>query len=472
MVLATMTPTLSALGSKLDDWGIIAEHRFRPTVSLAWPRVVTGLARTSKPTADAAMVGLVLGPQAIAGLAFGYAYWRIGNVLSIGLSGGTLTLTSQSSGAEDSKRTDQVLLLSLLVGTLFSLPLAFLFYTVPELLIGVFGAEQTTIGYGTVYLQVLAPAIIFEFFNKVISRSFAGVADTFTPMVIRSGGAVLNIGLNAIFVFIFGLGVVGVALGTVISTIAVTLVFAVGLLRRRFPVTGSIPLGLRRTSPFVEKGMTKQLLTISAPLIVRRGLISLVAFPLLMIAAVFGPITVAAFEIARRVRHLANSANWGFSTVASTYVGQNVGAADMLEAEGYAVDIVRLSLLVHVVMGGLIFIFAEPIARAFVSDPETLGLATVFVRVAAISLLGKSLDATLTGALRGAGDTNWPFYGTLFGLYACTVPIAFLGTVTVLGIWALYLALIVETLVPAIINWYRFRTGRWKSIGVSMKNPA
>ena len=462
-----MRITLSAIGSKLDDWGIIDEHRFRPTVDLAWPRIVTGFARTSKPTADTAMVGLVLGPQAIAGLAFGYAYWRFGNVLSIGLSGGTLSMTSQAAGAEDSTRTDQVLLVSLLFGILFSIPLAVLFYTVPNLLIGVFDADPAAIGYGTVYLQILAPAIVLEFLNKVISRSFAGVADTFTPMVIRSSAAVLNIALNAIFVFVFGLGVAGVALGTVLSTATVTIVFVWGLARRRLPFKGHIPVGFRLVSPMAQRGMVKELLTISAPLIVRRGLISFVAFPLLAITAVFGSIAVAAFEIARRVRHLANSANWGFSTVSSTYVGQNIGADDTLEAEGYATDVVRLSLLVHLAMAALLIIFAEPVARVFVTEPETLSLAAVFVQIAAISLLGKSLDATLTGALRGAGDTNWPFYGTLFGLYICTVPLAYLGTITWLGIAALYLALIVETLIPGLINWYRFRTGAWKSIGKS-----
>jgi len=104
---------------------------------------------------------------------------------------------------------------------------------------------------------------------------------------------------------------------------------------------------------------------------------------------------------------------------------------------------------------------ARPIAGVFVDEPGTVDRAVPFIRVAAVSAVGFGVDGATTGALRGSGDTRWPFYGKLVGLYGVMLPVAYLATVTPLGIVALYLALLAETAVPAAVTYYRFRTGAW-----------
>jgi len=65
---------VDSLGRFLDRLGIIDTERFRPTLDLAWPRVVTGFAIMSKQTADLAMVGIAVGTAGTAGLAFALGY--------------------------------------------------------------------------------------------------------------------------------------------------------------------------------------------------------------------------------------------------------------------------------------------------------------------------------------------------------------------------------------------------------------
>ena len=61
---------LGFVAALFERAGIIERSRLRETVDLAWPRVITGFAIMSKQTADLAMVGVVLGAPAVAGLAF------------------------------------------------------------------------------------------------------------------------------------------------------------------------------------------------------------------------------------------------------------------------------------------------------------------------------------------------------------------------------------------------------------------
>jgi Na+-driven multidrug efflux pump len=89
---------------------------------------------------------------------------------------------------------------------------------------------------------------------------------------------------------------------------------------------------------------------------------------------------------------------------------------------------------------------------------------TRFVRVAAVSVVALGVDGSVTGTLRGAGDTRVPFVATLAGLYLVALPLAWAGTVTVWGVFGLMAALVAETLVPMAVNYGRFRAGTWKAV--------
>jgi Na+-driven multidrug efflux pump len=76
------------------------------------------------------------------------------------------------------------------------------------------------------------------------------------------------------------------------------------------------------------------------------------------------------------------------------------------------------------------------------------------------------------GPLRTSGDTRWPFYGQLLGLFGFALPLAYVGATTPLGLWGVYAALVAETGVPAAVIYYRFQTGAWKRISRSYRSAA
>ena len=445
----------------LARWGVIDADRGARTVDLAWPRMLTGVARLSQRLADLAMVGAVLGPAAIAGLAFAFAYWQIGNTLSLGLSGGTIAQVSQRFGAGDEDEADLAVKQGLLLGVAIALPLTAIFVAYSTELVSLLSADPLTTGYGATYLAVAGLAIPFEFVNKVSSRTLVGADDARTPMIVRGSGAVANVLLNAVFIFGLGLGVVGAALGTLVATVLVTVAFLLGFLAGRLPLSGSFPITLSPSGPYFDGRLMAELASLSTPLMGRWLATTLVVFPVLAIVATFGPVVVAAFEVARQIRQLINAPNWGFSLAASSLVGQSIGGEEPAEALAYGRDILRFTVVTFLVVSAAVFLLARPIASVFVDDPGTVDRAVPFIRVAAVSAVGFGVDGATTGALRGSGDTRWPFYGKLVGLYGVMLPVAYLATVTPLGIAALYLALLVETAVPAAVTYYRFRSGAW-----------
>ena len=444
---------------------IIDRERLDRTVELSWPRIITGVAIMSKQTVDLALVGWAVGSAAVAGLAFAYAYWTIVKFVGIGLAGGTVALVSQNYGGQATDRASTVVKQGVWIALAIVVPVVLCFLLFAEALIGVLGSDPGPIGHGTTYLTIVAPALLFEYLNLLMSRTYAGVGDTFTPMVVRAGGGLANIVLSAALI-LAGAGVAGVAIGTVLSTAAVLVVLGWGCLGRSYPVPGMrpSPVTFRLGGPQFDRVLGRQLLAVSAPLVARRIAEMAVVFPLLWIAGTFGTVVVAAFEVGRRIRDLLVSFNWGFSTAASTLVGQHLGAGEEAEAAAYGSAIARLSVVVHLLAAAAVFLAAPVIARAFVSGPEELRQTAAFVRVTAVTAVLLGLDGAVVGALRGAGDTRWPFAATLVGQYAVALPMAILGMVTPLGVGGLYAALVCGAAVPAASNLWRYQTDRWKAV--------
>ena len=454
--------TLEGIGRLLVHLNLIGRSQAQRISDLAWPRIVTGLARMSKATADVGMVGIALGPAAIAGVGYGVPFWTMTYMLGGGIAGGTIHLVSQRYGADRYDGIDRAVKVSVGAALLVTLPLVVVFWTVPEPLIRLIGTGEAAIAYGTRYLRVASLAMPFAALNLIGSRTLIGADDAWTPMIVRAGGAVVNVAVNAILIFVFDLGVVGAALGTVMGSIGGVFIFAWGFTTGRLPYVGQLPVRVDWSGPYWHPDDARHLARVSTPLALRKVAQNGGQFPMLAIVGLFGADVVAAYVVALRVRALMNTPGWGFGLASSSLVGQSLGAGRELEADEYAHNTLRFTVAAYVLVGVSVFVVADPITYLFVTDAGVRATTAALIRAGCVSVLLWGLMNGATGPLVAGGDTTWPLYGQVAGLMGFALPLAYLGATTPLGLWGLYGALLVETGVPAGIIYYRFRTKKWK----------
>ncbi len=455
---------IRGIGWGLARMGLIDAQRAERVAELAWPRIVTGLARMSKSTADVAMVGTALGTPAIAGVGYATPYWALAFVLGGGIAGGTISLVSQRYGAGRSEETSVAVTVSACFALAVTVPLVILFWVVPEPLIRLIGTGEDAIAYGARYLQVVGLAMPFAALNLVASRTLVGANDAQTPMVVRASGAVLNVALNALFIFGFGWGVVGAAVGTVMANVVVAAAFAWGLTTGTMPLVGALPVRIDGSAPRWEAKTARHLVEIATPLAFTNLAQNGAQFPLLAIVSLFGPNVVAAFVIALRVRGLMNTPGWGFGLASSSLVGQSLGRSQEQEADAYAHDTLRFAVTTYLLVAAAVFAGATPISHLFGSEAATVPTTAALIRATCVSVVLWGLMNGAMGPLRASGDTRWPFYGQMLGLVVFALPAAYVGAVTPLGLVGLYAALLFETGIPAAVVYARFRRGTWKRI--------
>ena len=455
-----------AVGLALARAGLIDETRARRTTELAWPRIVTGIARMSKNAVDVAMVGVAVGSSAIAGVGIAGPFWGLAFAIGGGIAGGTIALVSQRYGADAYDELGQAVRTSAALVVIASLPLVAVFWTYGPQLVGLLSSDPEVVRLGGDYLRLVGFGIPLAGLNLVGSRVLVGSDDAYTAMVVRAGGAVANVVINAVLIFGLGMGVEGAALGTVLSNAAVTAAFALGLTFGRLPGAGRFPVTVDPVGGYVDRATARDLIAIGAPVMGRNLVWTVAEIPMFAILDIFGSDVVSAFVIARRVWGLLNTPGWGFGLASSSLVGQELGTGDESTAEAYGRDIIRFSVAVYIVSAAVVFAFAGPIVEAFVDDPTgpEVPIAVDLVRVACVAIVLQGVSGGAAGPLDAAGDTRWPFASQALGMFGVSIPLVLVGALTPLGIYGLYLAFLAETAVPAALNYYRFRSGAWKAV--------
>lgn len=467
----------------LDRLGIADGEKGGEAFDLALPVMITGALRVLLRISDFLMVGIALGDAAIAGLSIGFQYYFIGFGMSLAVSSGTISVVSRMKGAGKPDRANLAVKQSLWLALAVSLPLTVVAWFYAEPLIGLLTDDPAVIEFGAIYLSIVMLSMVPRFWSMVAARAMAGSADTRTPMYVRLVTLPTNIILNAVLIFGLGpapkLGITGAAIGTVFANTLAGLVFFWLFLSKNYAV--ALDFGGRQ----FDGELMVEILRVGLPLSGMRLVDTFGRFPFLFILGTIGTPALAAYAIGRRVMLLALMPAWGYSTAASTLVGQAIGAGDSATATDYGWQTLRIGLATQLLIGAVLMLAARPIALAF--GTEHVELTVDFIRVFGIVVGGFSISRTMRGSLRGAGDTRWPLYGTITGMFILRLPIASLAlpagfAFTVLGLSlpiglglgfpVVFLAMVVDFYTRATVNTARFWSGKWQLVASTSRVDA
>lgn len=446
----------------------------RVILALAWPVILANLFQTLTTTVDLIMVGRLPEPAvALAAVGFGAQMVFFTFTVMIAITTGTIALVARYIGAQDPAKSSHVLGQSLLLGVLLSIPLMLVGVLFGEEIVALFGAEPDVVQAGGIYISTIFLAAPFLFTMFISISALRGAGDTITPLwvgvVVNLANFVLNLHLifGANYAF-GGLALVIPSLGVFGAAIGSALAYGVGAGIYLFLfLRGGLKLRLNISRPLWHGDTVRRILRIGYPAATEQ-----VAFQtgiLIWIAMVvsFGTEAFAAHNIGLRIESFAFMPGLGFSIAAAALVGQNLGAEDPAEAERSGRESTKLALAIMAAVGAANFILAPWLALIFTEDPAVVDLTVLFIRIHSISIPATGLFFSLSGALRGAGDTRWPFYATLVGIFALRLPLSYL-----LGYWAgwgiagIWVALPVEYYLRSLVVVQRFQTGAWKALTV------
>ncbi|SEO38460.1 putative efflux protein, MATE family [Halogranum amylolyticum] len=461
-----------SIGLALSRLGLLDRARAIRTADLAWPRIVTGIARMSKNAVDVAMVGVAAGTAAITGVGIAGPYWGLAFSLGGGIAAGTIALVSQRFGADDGEGIDLAVRASTALVVVATVPVTLVFSLFATDLVSLINGDPQVVEYGATYLRIVGFGVPFAGLNLVGSRVLVGSDDAYIAMVLRGSGAVINVGVNAVLIFGLGMGVAGAALGTVLSNVVVAGAFALGLTRGHLPGIGAFPVRIDPVGAYFDLDTLRDLVSIGLPVMGRNLVWTVAEFPMLAILSSMGQPVVAAFVVARRIWGIMNTPGWGFGLASSSLVGQALGTGDEDTAETYGREVIRFAVATYLVSAVLVGLFAEPIVSLFNPSAEAYPITVSLVYVACVAVVLQGVSGGAAGPLDASGDTRWAFGSQFLGMAGSILLAALGAAVPAVGLTGLYLAFLAETTIPAVLNYYRFDTGTWKKVSRSYRPSA
>lgn len=353
-------------------------------------------------TVDMVVVGQFVGTEAQAAVGSVSSIVNMLVGLCSGLSMGAGVVISQAYGAHDKERlqasvhttvslTFVLCAIATAVGLLIARPMLRAMST-PE---DVFDEASL---YLTIYFAGISGLLIYNMGGSVLRA----VGDSKRPLYFLVFSAVVNTGLDLLFVIAFHLGVAGVALATILAQgLSAALVLVTMTLEKG-------DYGLRWNRLRMEQSTLREVLRIGWPSGIQQAL---TAFSNVFVQSYinrFGEATMAGWGSYNKLDAFIIVPAMAIAQASTTFVGQNWGARQPRRARQGARQSMALSLISTAVLAALLLLFSHPLMRLFSPDPDVIDNGVRFVRIITPFYLAMCMNQILSGSLRGIGNARTP----------------------------------------------------------------
>lgn len=420
---------------------------------LALPAVAASLLMTLFTSVDMYWVGRYVGASALAAVSTSVFWiWLViaaGEMVSVGLTAVAARRHGERSPGAAARIAGDALVFALLLGTVVAAAGVLL---LPQLF-AVMGMPPEVAQLGRRYLgaYLLGTPLVFGFF--AVDAAFRAAGDTRTPLALLTVSIAVTLVLDPVLILgLWGapqMGIAGAAVATVATRGAAFLMGLVIAVRRGV-------IDLRRPHPFRVGAVVR----IGLPTAVTGAFFSLIYIGLTRTTTQFGTPALAALGIGHRVESWLYMVGVGFGAATAAIVGQNLGAGRVDRAERAGWISVWFCTALGTVTGLVAFVFADPIAGWFSTDPAVVAEGARYLRIAAVAQMFLCMEVVLEGALGGAGDTLPPMLASSV-LTAARVPLAMWAAPRygIAGIWWVLTATAVARALAMVLLWKR---GGWK----------
>lgn len=453
----------------------LTDERLSPTrviLYLTWPLFLEQILTTLVSYADTAMVG-ALGVQATASVSISNSFVFLINGVIMALGVGITAYVARTVGAREYDAAKAYIRHALLLLVYVGIPVTGLLTAMHRLIPQWMGAEPDILDSAGDYLLITSLFRIFNLAMMLLSGVFRGRGDTKTPLHINIAVNLINVAGNYLLInptheivafsrtFTIpgaGMGVTGAALSTGFSWLIGGILMIVLLYVKKDPTRIGIHDSMR-----LDPALMRRVVRISIPAMLERFCMSTASIVFSRAVASLGTVVFAANSVYITAESISFMPGFAFATAATTLVGQALGAKKKDLAEKYAYRTVAVGATILTLSGAMIYVFARQLVSFFTPDQEAIELAVQCLHQVAFIQPIQVTAWILAGALRGAGDTKWPFYITA----VCNWGIRTLGAylcirVFHLGLPEAVLCACADCVVRALMTYFRFRTGKWQ----------
>ena len=432
----------------------------RELANLIGPLVIEQLLAVFVGMADSIMVANV-GEAAVSGVSL------VDNIMILiinifaALATGGAVVAGQYIGRKDEKSACKAATQLVWFVSLSAVAIMILVYFGKDIILNqVFGHITAEVkGHADIYLLIVTASIPFIALYNGGAAIFRAMGNSQVSMRVSLLMNAINVTGNAILVFGLRIGTAGVAIPTLISRMAATIVITVLLCNQ------TRILHIERTLKIRFDGrMIRKILAIGVPNGLENSMFQLGKILVLSLVSTFGTYAIAANAVSNAIALFQILPGMAISLAITTVISQCVGANDYEQVRYY---LKKLLAIIYVAMVGtvaLIFLALPLILKAYNLSDQTAAAATNIIHFHGISaMIIWPLSFALPAAYRAAGDAKACMYTSIVSMWIFRIGFSYLvGKYMGLGVFGVWVAMVIDWVVRAICFIIRYFNGKWK----------
>lgn len=307
-----------------------------------------------------------------------------------------------------------------------------------------------------IYLRIVSGGMLAVAAYNAISCILRALGDSKTPLFFLIIASIINVILDLIFVLVFGLGVAGTALATVISQGIAALGCAI------FAINYNQYFKLKKEHLKVYWPVINKCVKVGIPVAIQNSMIALSLVMLQSVVNTFGEVAVAAYTATMRIEQLIQQPFNSLGAAMSTFAGQNIGANKIERVKkGYLKIIIIIAIFSFIAL--LVAQFGgNLIMKWFVNEEDVISLGAKGIKITSSMYFFLGMIYVTRGLLNGAGDA---FYAMINGLVEVIGRVGFSRVLLILpmfGVSGIWMTTGLTWFITAVASIIRYKQGKWK----------
>ncbi len=446
----------------LSAFGFLRDRVFfREMATIAIPIAFQQLISAGLNMFDVVLVGQ-LGDAAIAALGLANQLFFLFSLFLFGATSGMAIFTAQYWGKRDIESIRKVLGICLTIALAIGAPFAVTAIFFPAAVLRIYTSDAEVIRLGSEYLRVVGLTYILF----AITASFNAVLRSIHQVLMATGVMVFALVLKSIlgYVLIFGLfglpalGVTGAGVATSTARVVECGLLLFFVYTRRSPLAAPL-----KTLFSYSRELLWRVLATAMPATLNEVFWSLGITTYNAVYARIGTEAIAAVNINAAVDSLVFVVFIGLANSAAVMIGNRIGSGEPETAHEYGRRFLLLALSSTLLTSALVLLLRDPILTLYKVSPESAGYARTLMMLSALTAWIRVHNLTVfIGILRAGGDTRFALWVEALAMWLVGVPAALItGLFLRLPLPAVYLFILMEEVIKAVVVFRRFRSRRY-----------
>ncbi len=378
-------------------------------ISFALPLMLSGVLQLMFNAVDIIVVGRFTGSQALAAVGSTSALINIFTNLFIGISLGSNVLAARFYAAGKSKEMSETVHTSITIALISGIIMAFVGAIFAKGALELMDTPDDVIDQSVLYMRIYFMGMPFFMLYNYGAAILRAVGDTKRPLLFLIISGITNAVLNLILVIVFGLGVAGVAIATVIAQLISCVLVLACLCRSQ----SSYRLYFNKLG--IRGDYMVQIFKVGVPAGIQSVVINFSNALLQSSVNSFGSTAMAGYTAANNLLGFLYVSINSVTQACMSFTSQNLGVGKFKRMDRVLIDCIILSVAVSIVMGSSFYIFGRQLIGIYTSDAEVVKCGMEILAYTTLTYFLCGIMDLIPGALRGMGYSAVPMVLSVIG---------------------------------------------------------